>query len=61
MRTERPICPATGKRCFKSKRAAKEGTKTVHNRIRVYFCDHCHTFHVTSRRVPIRGRKKRRT
>lgn len=61
MRTERPICPKTGKRCFESKRAAKQGAKTVHNRFRVYFCRHCRHFHITSLRVPTRGRKKRRT
>lgn len=42
-------CPKTGKRCYGSKRMAREATKNVSNKIRVYICPHCHSFHVTSK------------
>lgn len=47
-----PTCPNGGKRCFKSRRAAKQATKRVHNKFRCYRYPFCHEIHVTSDRVP---------
>lgn len=42
-------CPVSGKRCYRSKGAARLATRNVHNRFRVYICPDCGCFHVTSK------------
>lgn len=42
-------CVDCGKRLYPSKKAAREGTKTVHNKVRIYRCPTSHTgWHATS-------------
>lgn len=36
-----------GKRGFPSPRSAKHAHSKVRNKIRVYFCNTCHAYHVT--------------
>ena len=40
-------CPKSGKRYFRSRRAAKKATKRVHNKFRIYRCPFCRSLHVT--------------
>lgn len=42
-------CSRTGKRCFDSARHARRASRKVANKFRVYFCPHCHCFHITRR------------
>jgi hypothetical protein len=42
-------CPETGKRCYGSERGARKANAKIRNRVRVYFCRECCSFHVTSR------------
>lgn len=42
-------CPTTGKRCFESEKGAKRANAKIRNRLRVYFCRECRSFHITSR------------
>ncbi len=37
-----------GKRCYSSKNDARIGSRKISNKIRVYFCDVCHFWHVTN-------------
>lgn len=50
---DRPLtaCPS-GKRCYSTKRLAKEAAKLARAsaRLRVYACRSCHGFHLTSNR-----------
>lgn len=41
-------CDATGKVCFRSKDAARHKLRKLSARLRVYFCDHCRSWHLTS-------------
>lgn len=41
-----------GKRNFRSKQAARDATRHVHHRLRVYFCRLCGGWHVTNRDKP---------
>ncbi len=34
-------CNHTGKRCFTSKRHAHDAVRSLHARVRVYWCGHC--------------------
>lgn len=43
--SEEAVC---GKLCHESKHAAKVAHKHAHFRIRVYYCDGCHAWHVTN-------------
>lgn len=38
-----------GKRCFRSKQAAKRANKSARFRFRLYQCDACNGWHVTAR------------
>ena len=49
-------CPKGGKRCFKSKRAARKATKRVHNKFRIYRCPACGFLHTTHETKPERSR-----
>ncbi len=44
---DRQLCPATGKRTYGSRHEAHRRMKSAGTRIRVYFCDCCHGWHVT--------------
>jgi hypothetical protein len=43
----RLVCPASGQRCYPSKRIAREAMRYAHNRIRLYFCKACRSWHGT--------------
>lgn len=40
-------CATTGKRCYHSSGGAKDASRAMGNRIRVYVCPDCHSWHVT--------------
>jgi hypothetical protein len=42
------VCPVTGKRCFSSKQDARNSMRHLRARLRVYLCEHCRLFHLTS-------------
>lgn len=42
-------CEVTGKRCFTSLRSARRGMRRLSMRLRVYQCEHCRKWHMTSR------------
>lgn len=43
----RVICDRTGKISYAGKHDAKRACTSMRNRFRIYFCDHCHLWHVT--------------
>lgn len=43
-------CEQTGKRQFSSKHAARAGMRGLKASLRVYRCEHCRDFHLTSQR-----------
>ena len=43
-------CEKTGKRCFRSEREAKKGMRRLAHTLRVYLCEFCRFWHLTSKR-----------
>ncbi len=48
-------CEATGKRGWPSRKMAKAACRKVRNRFRIYWCQECHHWHVTSEPRSRRG------
>lgn len=47
------LCQRTGKRCFASKREARRGMRRLHARLRIYLCEFCRWWHMTSQQLRV--------
>ncbi len=50
------VCQRTGKRRFPSRHTAIAANRHHHNRLRAYYCNLCHGWHVTAQSIAERDR-----